>query len=479
MIYIGYVSGAMLALYWLRYLIFKRKEQPFALPVLFTCLFLPKLKLVEISDLTTAGIRPDDFLALLLLLIAIMDPDTYRNKHVKRGILLLIALSVLNLGSVLVGRMNGYNNNILLSILMVVRKFEYGSFALTGIYLLKRLKNPYKTFMDEFTLMSVMHVLLAALQVCGKLTYIVSGYDEYNFFDRIAVSTFNGYYEYGQFLCFGCAVFLCDYLRNKSWRSLAMVPVSVVMLYFSKSRSSLVIGILLLGLIVYLPVRGKISRRKLALGAFGMIGVAMAGTVLLTGIVGGKTVGRFGTLKIEEYLIYWKSIVKRGYFDEYVKYLKELVWELDIIGFQGYLDKITDWSMAIRFYKWGAVLDGLRHYPVLGYGTGVTHVMDGNYLKLLAETGIFGTALWLFFYGYYMRAVYKLRKVSQLAKPVLLIMISILLNSVLIDMFEASKPMEMLWLMIGAVIAYEGQKQSQRSKAFQCVKPLSPASAES
>ena len=108
MIYIGYVSGAMLALYWLRYLIFKRKEQPFALPVLFTCLFLPKLKLVEISDLTTAGIRPDDFLALLLLLIAIMDPDTYRNKHVKRGILLLIALSVLNLGSVLVGRMNGW-----------------------------------------------------------------------------------------------------------------------------------------------------------------------------------------------------------------------------------------------------------------------------------------------------------------------------------------------------------------------------------
>ena len=31
-------------------------------------------------------------------------------------------------------------------------------------------------------------------------------------------------------------------------------------------------------------------------------------------------------------------------------------------------------------------------------------------------------------------------------------MISIMLNSLLIDMFEASKPMEMMWLMVGGVL---------------------------
>jgi O-antigen ligase len=127
---------------------------------------------------------------------------------------------------------------------------------------------------------------------------------------------------------------------------------------------------------------------------------------------------------------------------------------MDAIDLLRYLDKVTDWSAAVRFLKWFAATDGFRLNPVLGYGTGVTHVMDGNYIKLLAETGIAGTALWLGFYGYFMKAVGKFRRRTKLGKALLFIMVSILLNSVLIDMFEASKPMEMLWLMVGGVLAY-------------------------
>jgi len=90
----------------------------------------------------------------------------------------------------------------------------------------------------------------------------------------------------------------------------------------------------------------------------------------------------------------------------------------------------------------------------------VTHVMDGNYIKLLGETGFLGTGLWMFIYGYFMRAVYKARRVSKIAVPVLLIMVSILLNSLLVDMFEASKPMEMMWFLVGAAIAYEPLKKN-------------------
>ena len=115
---------------------------------------------------------------------------------------------------------------------------------------------------------------------------------------------------------------------------------------------------------------------------------------------------------------------------------------------------MTDWSAALRFLKWFAATDGFRLNPVLGYGTGVTHVMDGNYIKLLAETGIAGTALWLGFYGFFMRAVSKLRRHTKIGRALLLIMVSILLNSLLIDMFEASKPMELLWLMVGGALAY-------------------------
>ena len=53
------LSGAMLLLYWIRYIIRKRKEQPLAVPILFTCFFLPKINLLKVSAISTAGIRVD------------------------------------------------------------------------------------------------------------------------------------------------------------------------------------------------------------------------------------------------------------------------------------------------------------------------------------------------------------------------------------------------------------------------------------
>ena len=87
--------------------------------------------------------------------------------------------------------------------------------------------------------------------------------------------------------------------------------------------------------------------------------------------------------------------------------------------------------------------------------------MDWNYIKLLGETGIAGTALWLGFYGYFMHAVYTARRASKLAKALLFVMISILLNSLLLDMFEASKPMEMMWLMVGGAVVFAKGCDSQ------------------
>ena len=448
------VSAVILAVYWGWYILGRRKEVPLTIPILFTCLFLPKLNLIKVSGMSTAGIRIDDFLALGLLITAVVkDSETWKNRYIKRGIQILIILSVVNLLSVAAGRLQGYDNQLLLSVLMVIRKFEYFAFALIGVYAVRKLKDPYRAFMNEFTLMSILHILLSALQLLGKTTYMVSGEDALSFFRGIAVSTFNGYYEYGQFLCFGCAVFLCDYLKNRNRVSLALVPVTLVMLVLSKSRSSLIVGLLLIVLIVYFPIRGKVSRRRLIIGGLGMLGVLAAGILFAAGIVKWNTIGRFGTVKLDEFAGNLGIFIQKGNFPQYVSMLREGIPEMDAIGELRYLDNVTDWSAAVRFLKWFAATDGFRLNPVLGYGTGVTHVMDGNYIKLLAETGIAGTALWLGFYGYFMRAVSKNRRKTKLGKALLFIMVSILLNSLLIDMFEASKPMEMLWLMVGGLLA--------------------------
>ncbi len=463
------LSAGLLGAYWIRWLIWKRKELPIVIPILFTCFFLPKLNLMRVSSLSTAGIRVDDFLALILLFVAIMDPATFRNRHIRRGVAMLIILAALNLLSFVIGRIRGYDNQILISIMMVIRKFEYFAFALIGIYTARRLKNPYGTFFSEFTLMSVFHIALAALQVLGKASYIVNGADAGDYFQRAAVSTFNGYYEYGQFLCFGCAVYICEALRVPTgvrshggrvpvvpsrWVSVVMLGLSLVMLVLSRSRSSLVIGVLLVLIAVYFPIRGTISRARLIAGGYGGIILLAAVTVVFTGIIGWELVGRFGSISLDDFTRYWAEFLRRGDFSRYREMIRTNWFEFDAISTLGYLDRISDWSLATRYLKWGAALDGFRLNPLLGYGTGVTHVMDGNYIRLLAETGILGTGLWLFFFGYFMRVVRKAGQRTGLSKALWLMMLSILLNSVLIDMFDASKPMEMMWLLVGGVIAF-------------------------
>lgn len=460
------LSGAMLLLYWIRYIIWKRKEQPLAVPILFTCFFLPKLNLLKVSSISTAGIRIDDFMALGLLILAMTDKRTWKNRYIRRGIQILIVLSAVNLLSVVLSRMRGYDNQILLSVMMVIRKFEYFSFALTGMYAVYRLKNPYKTFMQEFTLMSVMHLLPGILQVLGKCSYAVSGVESPDFFQGIAVSTFNGYYEYGMFLCFGCAVFMCDFLKYRSKLSLAMVPVTLVMLVLSESRSALLVGFFLIVLAVLFPLRSRMTRPAMAIAGYGILAVLGGGLLLLSGFVEIRSLGRFATVSLDSFFAYWKEVlIKWGNFPQYVKMVQTSYFEFDAIDELGYLYKIADWSAATRFLKWGAALDGLRLYPVLGYGTGLTHVMDGNYIKLLGETGLLGTGLWLGFYGYFMHAVYQVRRKTKLGKALFLMMVGILVNSLFLDMFEASKPMELLWLVVGGVIAFGGYASDKSATA--------------
>ncbi len=469
------ISGVLLALYWLRFLVWKRKELPLVIPILFTCVYLPKLNLIQVSSLSTAGIRIDDFLALLLLIVAVMDPATYRNRAVKWGFRMLLLLSVVNLLSVIVGRLKGYDNQVLLSVLMVIRKFEYCSFALAGIYTARKLGNPYKVFYSEFTWLSILLMIPAALQVMGKVTYAVNGTDLGDYLHGTAAATFNGYYEYGQYLCFASAIYICDLLNGqekaKIWKtsipvSLIMLPLTLGILTVSKSRSSLVIGFLLILTAVYFPIRRTVFRSRLIAGGYGGIVLLGALTVLLTGVISVNILGRFGEAFTGDLFGKARVLLSKGDFRRYVTMIRTGLFEYNMIDQWGYLDYISDWSMATRFLKWGAALDGFRYNPLLGYGTGVTHVMDGNYIRLLGETGLLGTSVWLVFYFGMMRFVWKFRNQSLLGKAVLLMMLSILLNAVTIDMFDASKPMEILWLLVGGVLASNAIEKSYQGVLY-------------
>lgn len=78
-------SGVFLAAYWVRYYLLTTKygrKLPLILPLAFTCLFIPKITLIQINpDHSMAGIRTDDILTLVMLLISLRDAYTWKNKR--------------------------------------------------------------------------------------------------------------------------------------------------------------------------------------------------------------------------------------------------------------------------------------------------------------------------------------------------------------------------------------------------------------
>ena len=444
----------LLILYW-GWFFFRRFKQgqklSLILPLAFTCLFIPKINLIQVNpDHSMAGIRTDDLLALVMVIAAVFDRRTWKDRRILIGLGFLGALSLACLISVFVGRGMGYDNAIPFSILSILRRFEYFAFALIGVYLALHTEDGGKTALTEFTIMSGFHMIIGLLQVIGVCNYAVIGF--LDFWDpswaNRAISTFNGHYEYGHFLCYGIAVFLCVFLRTRKPGWLALVAANFGMIWLSSSRTSLIVGMLLTVLILLFSLR-KSTPGLLKAFAFGGIALfLLAGILFATGAV---ELGRFGVINLSEYAETMQTTLANGNLPEYAKMVRAGISESTAIP-----AGIADPDVYARFFKWGAAMDGFRQSPFFGYGTGVTEVMDGNYIKLLGENGIIGLLLWLGMYGYYMRVVWKARWKALPGRSVFWMMVSVLLASFAIDMFEASKPMEMLWLWIGLVIGLSG-----------------------
>lgn len=116
-----------------------------------------------------------------------------------------------------------------------------------------------------------------------------------------------------------------------------------------------------------------------------------------------------------------------------------------------------DISFTTRFQaEWPRDWKAFLTYPLLGQGySTLTLASDNDYLRALGETGTLGFITFLFIFlifGIYMKNAMKTIKdditrafIFGLAGGV----IGLLMNAVLIDVFEASKVAEPLWLLLG------------------------------
>lgn len=446
MISIIYVSMVMVLIYWMWILLTKQKI-PIQLAVCISIFFIPKINLISVSRISTTGVRIDDILILFLLLSTYCS-KIIKVKWIKDGIKLLLMLSLLSLLSTVVGIINGFQNSIIYAILVIIRKIEYFSLIICGYYIGMRTDN--KRLIKHINILNFGLMFVAFLQICGICGYAVSGNESSNFFGGIAVSTFNGYYEYGQYLLFSIIMYYVFLQKKygKMYTNFMMMMLSLVFVYMTNSRTSLLCAILLV-LLMTIKFNGRrISKRIFLICIWGLVVILLLGLVtVLQSKVGGN---RFATFNLHETINYFLYYIMHGNIDQY---RNMILSGREIEGITSAIVATNDLSLSIRIFKWGSAINGFLRNPILGYGYGVTYVMDGNYVKLLGEIGIVGTYCWIKLLYSYLKQMRISMKEDFLSAISYFMIIAVCISAMFIDMFDASKIMEYLWFFIGITLS--------------------------
>ena len=416
--------------------------------ICFLLFFMPKVSFVSISSLTSTGLRYDDFFVLYIF-VSLLSRKTI-NKRIKHGIMTMIILAGLNIIAML---FHTHKVQLFFSILSIIRKFEYFSLIFAGYYLRKGIKDFDNLFHSTFSLLHTLLMVIAIMQLTGLTSYVNRGVDVGVFGDASTVfATFNGYYEYGQFLIIGYVYYLLRWIsRGYKLKDFRMVILTVTFILLTRSRSSLMWGVLITLLIVLFSRRVKPLYKIMLLGSI----VTGAAVFITLGVAESDIFSRFRTVDIVEMTETLSQYIKSGDFDAYIEGNR-------IKNFFG-----MDLSAAQRFSKWGIALNGLMKYPLLGYGYGIAPVvMDGNYVRIFGELGIIGGLLWLSLYFGYIRYFFRNSGISLRAESAAWMMTAVAFGAIFIDMLEASKIMEFIWFYAGIAIYDIHEKRLQLLKGI-------------
>jgi len=140
---------------------------------------------------------------------------------------------------------------------------------------------------------------------------------------------------------------------------------------------------------------------------------------------------------------------------------------------------VYDISITTRFQaEWPKAIEAFKRNILFGSGYSTLSVaVDGDYHRMLGETGIIGTIAFL---GIFAAAFYLFKKhlhtLSPLEKAFVIGLfagiVGLLVNAVLIDVFEASKVAYTLWALLGIAMAIFLRSKSVTLQYFQLLKTI-------
>lgn len=419
--------------------------------ILLVILFLPKINIINITG-TYIGIRIEDFLVALFVILYVLKnkKDIFKidNKSLKNTVVHFAFYILLCIISTISGIVNK-NIKIIFGLLYLLRKIEYFLFIFMGYDFLKNNKNE-KILFKLLDYSVIIHFVIILLQNIGIIGGILDGNYVATKGGRL-FSTFNGPYELSTYMTLLLPLYYKNIMNSKNdikqiIKSIILVLLIISSVYMSQSRTSLIIAIALL---LFIPVFEKkqvitnlVKNNKIKLVVLCIITIILI--VAICNLL--SNVSRFKTIDISLMIKTLKLSWENKSFDRYTKDGVYIISTED-----------TDPSFSIRINKWMSLIDGTMQHPILGLGLSVTkEACDGNYIRILAESGIIGLLAWL---GLCISILKSTReKQNSLCYLANYGMLVLLMTAIFIDIFEASKIMMLYWFIMGCAYASDKLK---------------------
>ena len=420
------------------------------------CLILmvfPKIDVIKISE---SGIRIEDVLTAIVLLLLLPNlRNILKSENLKKitgifGIYILLCFF-----STFLGWSHGYVN-LISSVLFVFRKIEYFVFIYFGYQYYERQKEK-KLNLDKFVnIITFFHLGICLLQLFGVMGSFNAGGYSPNLHQGRITSIFNGSYEFSAFMLIITAYYISSlsfkgFKKNSKLNILGLFVASLL-IFLSNSRISVLILLLECALGIVRKLHIAFNKKTILL-----IGSSLLSVFLICALIWNSGLlknTRFAEISLNGYVETIKCAMENRNFDAYVNTGNWMTNERCAnVG--------TDASFNLRFNHWAQLLDGLFMHPVFGLGPSITtEAADGNYIRILVESGVVGMILWILVLIQIFKSFKKKEWMNYFAK---LSFYSILIGAIFIDLFEASRIMPIFWLIVGWVISYNEKSEKCHS----------------
>lgn len=416
---------------------------------------LPKINIINIPG-NDAGIRVEDLLIVVLFIyylnnIFIKKKIIIENIIMKKVIKIFACYILITLISSIFGVFNNYVKPML-ALLYFLRKIEYFLMIFVGYDIIKN--NIFDTDKIEnfFKFTVIFHFIISLLQLKGIVGSFNKGQALGQLTQGRVSSTFNGAYELSAYLLLILPYFLYNIFKNKKYtiKNFLYIILIAICIYSSESRTSLIILLVIIAL-MFSKFERDLRVKLLTINILCLIGIL---AIFYSFNINLQDT-RFASVNIKEMAKTTKIAWNTKNFENYV--LTGSWYGNNNLD----LEKEADASYSTRVHHWMQLIDGVLKSPILGVGASISGgSADGNYIRILAESGILGIYTWI-----YMNYIIIKNAKGKIAKNKSMVivnyaLISMLLGSIFIDVFESSKVMMTMWFLIGISFATEDKENN-------------------